>query len=128
MKGGALQAILLHPLGGAREHVLAVVIEAQHERPVHLDAVVMQHANAAGVVGGLRRLLAGVGEVLVGERLEADEHAGAARQRHVADQLGSSVTSIDTAALQIFSSGRSARTERGRYSRREPRLLSTNTA
>ncbi len=42
--------------------------------------------------------------------------------------VGSSVTSIVTAALQIFSSGRSARQSSRKYSGREPRLLSTNTA
>ncbi len=40
------------------------------------------------VVGRPRGLLAGVGEVLVRERLEADEDPRAARQRHLADHRG----------------------------------------
>ena len=71
---------------GPLEDVGPVVVEAEHEAAVHLDAVVVQQLDAAGVVVGARRLLAGVGEVVVGERLEADEHAGAAGQRHLADQ------------------------------------------
>ena len=68
--------------------VFAVVIEAEDERSVHLNAVVVQDAHAARVVGGLRRLFVRVGEVVVGERFEADEDAGASGQRHVADQAG----------------------------------------
>ncbi len=48
----------------------------------------MQDAYAARVVGSLRRFLMRVGEVVVGKRFEADEHAGASGQRHVADQAG----------------------------------------
>jgi hypothetical protein len=31
MEGGALKAILFDPLGGAREDIFAIVIEAQYE-------------------------------------------------------------------------------------------------
>src|ERR1700681_273992 len=86
MKRGALQTVFLHPLGSAREDVLAVVIETQHERTIDLDSVVVQNPNAAGVLGRFRSFLAGVGQILVGERLETHKYAGAASQGHGSNQ------------------------------------------
>ena len=86
VKRRALQAVLFDPLGRPREDIFPVVIEAEDKRAVHLDAVVVQHADAARVVGGLRRLLVGVGEILVGKRLKSDEDSRTSRQRHVANQ------------------------------------------
>ena len=88
----------------------------------------MQHADAAGIIGGLRGPLPRIGEVLIGERLESYEYARASGERHGTDQGGSSVTSIETAALQILYSGRSASHSARRYSRLDPRLLSMKTA
>ena len=82
VKRCALQAVLLDPFGGAGENVFPVVIESQHERTIHLDAVIVQHAHAARIVGGLRSFLPGVGQILIGERLEPHEYAGASGQRH----------------------------------------------
>ena len=68
------------------EHVLAVVVEAQDEAAVDLDTVVVQHRHPPRIIGRARGLLARLGQILVGQRLEADEDARAACQRHVADQ------------------------------------------
>ena len=86
VKRGALQAILFDPLRSLGEHVFMVVVEAKHERPVDLDAVIVEQADAAGVVGGLGSLLFCGGEIVVGERFEADEYAHASCQRHLADE------------------------------------------
>src|SRR5579864_8819906 len=83
---GALQAVFLDPLGGANEHVFAVVIESQHEGSVDLNSIVMKHADAPRVVGSLWCLLMRISKVVIRERLESDEHAGAACQRHVPDE------------------------------------------
>ncbi len=64
----------------------SVVIESEHERSVYLNAIVVQHAHAARVVGCLRGLLVGVGEVVIGQRFEADENACASGERHVPDE------------------------------------------
>src|ERR1700674_3078489 len=79
VRGGALQAIPFDPFGSARENVFAIVIEAEDERSVHLNAIVVQNAHAPRVVAGLRRLLVRVGEIVVGERFEADEDPSASR-------------------------------------------------
>ncbi len=79
----ALEPVRLDPRDGPVEDVGAVVVEAEDEAAVHLDAVVVEDPDAPRVVGGGRRLLPGVGEVRVGERLEADEDARAAGERHL---------------------------------------------
>ena len=48
----------------------------------------MQNAHSASIVGSLGRLLVGVREVIVGERFESDEDAGAPGQGHVANEAG----------------------------------------
>src|SRR5207253_5410563 len=47
VKCGTLQPVLFNPLRSAREYVFAVVIEAEDERAVHLNAIVMQDSHAA---------------------------------------------------------------------------------
>src|SRR5271157_5787664 len=84
----AFEAVLFNPLGGAGKNVLAVMVKAENERPVHLDAVVVQDAHPTRVVGGLWRFFMRVGEIVVGKRFEADEHAGASGQRHVPNEAG----------------------------------------
>lgn len=88
VKRGAFEAILFDPIGGAGEDVFRVVIEAEDEGAVDLNAVVMEEADAAGVFGRFRSFLFGVGEIFVGERFEADKYAGASRERHLADERG----------------------------------------
>ena len=91
------------------ENVFAVVIEAENERTIHLNAVVVQHADAPGVVGGLRRFFlasARLSSVSDSNPMKTPVQPASAMLRI---KLGSSVTSIVTAALQIFSSGRRAR-------------------
>ena len=39
MERGALEPVRFDPVDGALEHVRPVVIEAEHEAAVHLDAV-----------------------------------------------------------------------------------------
>ena len=48
--------------------------------------MIVQDAYATRIVRRLRRLLAGCGEIVVGERFESDENAGTACQGHVANQ------------------------------------------
>src|SRR5215469_7718945 len=86
MKGGALQTIPFDPLGGARENVLAIVIKAQNERSVYLNAVVMEDSHSPCVIGGLRGFLVRVGQVFVGEGFETDEDTGTASEGHIANQ------------------------------------------
>jgi len=80
MKGGALEARGIDPLGERREDVPPIAVEADDEAAVYLDAVVVEDADAAFVILGTRRALAGGDEVLVVEGLESDEHSGAAGQ------------------------------------------------
>ena len=108
VKRGALEAIFLDPISGSDEHVLAVVIETQHEGTVHLNSVVVQHSHPASVVRRLRYLLVRRSQVVVAERPGPNEDSGTARQRHVPNQSGFSVTSTVTAALQILLSGLNA--------------------
>src|ERR1700726_963619 len=77
VKGGAFQAVRFDPFRGAGEEGFAVVIESQNERSVDLDTIVVQDAPPPRVVAGLRRLFVRVGKIVVGERFEADEDAGA---------------------------------------------------
>ena len=87
-----------------------VVVEAEDEAAVHLDAVVVQERHAAGVVVGARASSCARRR---GSRRSSDSKPTntpvqpASAISRTSD--GSSVTSIVTAALQIFSSGRSAR-------------------
>ena len=67
MKGRAFQAVFLDPVGGPGENVVPVVIEPQNERAVHLDAVLMQHADPARIVAGLWCFLPCIGEILIRE-------------------------------------------------------------
>src|SRR5690606_37929798 len=94
MERRALEPVRLDPLDGLLEYLRPVVIEAEHEAPVYLNAVVVQDLHAARVVFRDRRALARVGEVVELERLEADEDARAPGQRHVADQ-GRIVRNVD---------------------------------
>ncbi len=88
VKSGALHPVRFDPLHECGERVLAVVIEAHHETAVYLNAVLVKEADAPGVILRARRAFAGVHEILVGERLEADKYAGAASQRHLPHQRG----------------------------------------
>ena len=109
VEGRALQALLLDPVARVcSKHVRAVVVEAEHEAAVHLDAVAVEELDAPRVVLGARALLArrraGCSSV---EALEADEDARCSRRAPSrARASGSSVTSSVTAALQIFSQRR----------------------
>ena len=86
VKRRALEAILLDPLGGSRKHVLPVMIESQDERAIHLNAIVVQHADAPRIVARLRCLLPCIGEILIRERLEPHEHARTSGEGHRTDQ------------------------------------------
>src|SRR6185436_1042649 len=77
MERRALEPVLLDPLDGLLEDARIVVIEAEHEAAVHLNAVVVQDRDAARVVVGDRRALAGVLNVADVQRLETDEDARA---------------------------------------------------
>lgn len=66
------------PINKLTERFGTVVIEAQHKAAINLDAVVMKDLHPAGVVSNSRRFLPGRLEDLVVERLEVDEHTGAA--------------------------------------------------
>ncbi len=111
-----------------RSKTSRVVVEAEHEAAVDLDAVVVQERDAPRVVVGCRRVLARVGEVVVGERLEPDEHARAAGQRHLADQRRV-VGHVDRDGGAPDLPQRPERlAERAQVVGPEPRLLSTKTA
>lgn len=86
VEGSAFETIGFDPVGGASEDVFVVVVEAEDEGAVHLNAVVVKQAYAAGVVGGFGSFFAGFGEILVGERFQADEDAGASGESHGANQ------------------------------------------
>jgi hypothetical protein len=86
MERGAFEAIGLDPLHGPRKHVRPVVIEAEHEAAVHLNSVAMQERDPARVVLRRRCALLGVAQIAGIQRLETNEHAGAAGQRHLSNQ------------------------------------------
>ncbi len=54
MEGSALEPVFFDPLRCPPEHVFPVVIEAEHERAVHLDAIFMQQMDAPRIIAGLR--------------------------------------------------------------------------
>ena len=85
VEGGGFQPVGLDPFERVRKDVGAIVVEAEEEAAIHLDAVGVEEAHAAGVVLGRRRALARVGQVPVAERLQTDENARAAGQSHLAD-------------------------------------------
>src|SRR5207253_797252 len=62
VEGGAFQAVGLDPLRRRGEDAPVVVVEAEHEAAVDLDAVVVQDAHAPGVVLGARGALSRVPE------------------------------------------------------------------
>ncbi len=78
----------LDPLDRQVEDVRPVVVEAEHEAAVDLDAVVVEQGDPARVLPGRRRPLAGLPEVRGVQRLETDEHPGAPRPGHLPDQRG----------------------------------------
>src|SRR5258706_16235320 len=84
VKRRAFQTVLLDPFGRPGEDVLPVVIESQYERTIHLDAVVVQHADPARIVGSLRRFLPCLREVLIRERFESPESARTSGSRPLA--------------------------------------------
>ena len=86
MERGALQPGRLDPGDRPLEDVAPIVVEAQHEAAVDLDAVVVQDRHPPRVVLRARGLLVRLDEVLARQRLEPDEDPRAARQRHLADQ------------------------------------------
>src|SRR5262249_21976997 len=88
VKRGALEAVLFDPLDGGLEHARVVVIAAEDEAAVHLDAVVVEDRYAPRVVVGCGRALARVLEIARVQRFEADKDAHAAGQRHLAHQSG----------------------------------------
>ena len=85
VEGGALEAVFFDPLSGGGEDVFAVVVESKNERTIHLNAVVVQQANATGILGSLGSFLAGIGEILIGKGFETDEDTGAAGKGHGTD-------------------------------------------
>ncbi len=86
VKRCAFEAVGFDPVDGAGKDVFPIMVQAQHEAAVDLDAVVVKEAHAAGIVLRWRRALAGIDQVLIVKRLEPDEHACATGQRHVAHQ------------------------------------------
>ena len=63
-----------------------VVIEAENERSVHLNSVVMHDAHSAGVVGSLWSLFVRVSQIVIRERFEADKYSGASSEGHIANE------------------------------------------
>src|SRR5579862_3674684 len=61
VEGRTLQAILFDPLRRAREDIFPVMVEAENKRAVYLNSDVVQHADAASVIGGTGRLFVGAG-------------------------------------------------------------------
>ena len=88
VKSCTLQTVLFNPFRGARKNIFAIVIEAQYERAIHLDAAIVQHAHPAGIVRGLGRLFVRLGQVVVAERFEPNKNACASCQCHVANEAG----------------------------------------
>ena len=82
----ALQALGLDPVHEFRETIRVIVVEAQYEAAVDLDAVVVQQGDALCVFLRPRRFLARVREVGPAEGFEAHEDAGATGQGHFAHQ------------------------------------------
>src|SRR6185437_1542079 len=86
VEGCALEPVRLDPLDRLLEHVGLIVIEAEHEATVHLNAMAVQDFDPAGIVLGSRSTLAGGGQVTPMQRLEPDEYAGATREGYLAHQ------------------------------------------
>src|SRR5262245_3759410 len=88
MKRGALEPILLDPFSSAAEHIGAIMVEAQDKAAVDLDAVLVKYFHAARVLIGAWTFFLCRHDVLVLQRFESDENAGAPRERHLANQAG----------------------------------------
>ena len=86
VKRGAVEPVGLDPLRHGHERVSPVAVEAHDEAAVHLDAVLVEDADATAVVLRSRRALPRVHQVLVRQRLEPDEHPGASGGRHLPDK------------------------------------------
>src|SRR5262245_512256 len=87
MKGRTFQPILFNPFCRRCKDVWTVMVETKNEAAIHLDAMIVEHSNTPGVIGRAGRPFFGVAEILSGERLKSDEHAGAAAERHLADEI-----------------------------------------
>src|SRR5438067_1645130 len=71
VEGSAFEPIGFDPLDGGLENILAVVIEAEDEAAVYLNAVIVKDADAAGIILGARSALMRIGEILVLQRFKA---------------------------------------------------------
>src|SRR5258708_8109524 len=88
VKGRAFEAVLFNQFRSASKNGFSVVVEPQNKRAIYLDTVVVKQADTPGVIGSLRSLFSGVGEIVVGERFETHENATAAGGRHLANESG----------------------------------------
>src|ERR1700730_659403 len=86
VKGRALQPVRLDPLDSPFEDVRPIMIEAEHEASVYLNAITMKYGNAACVVLGDRCPLSRIGEVAAIQRFEPYEHTRATAERHLSYQ------------------------------------------
>src|SRR5207302_5835364 len=73
MEGRAFKTVFFDPLRGAGKDILTIVVEAQNKRPAYLNSVIVQETDTAGVVLRFRGLLSGIGEIVLGQALEAYE-------------------------------------------------------
>ncbi len=80
------RAIRFNPIHGVLEHVWPIVVEAEHETSVHLDAIAVEDVHSPSIVLGARCLLTSVIEILARQRLESNKDTRAARKRHRLDQ------------------------------------------
>ena len=88
VKGGALETVGFDPGNGAFENFGPIGIETENKAAVDLDAVIVQEADAAGVIFGARGAFARGVQVFIAKALEANENAGAARKSHGAHDFG----------------------------------------
>src|SRR5262245_26774159 len=58
VKRGALETVGFNPLSCPGKHIFAVFVEAEHKTTVHLNAVVVEDADAARVIVCPRSALA----------------------------------------------------------------------
>ena len=113
---------------GPREDVGPVVVEAEDEAAVHLDAVVVQDRAPAGRSPSVRGVFLPASTRFSSASDSKPTNTPVQPASAISRTSdGSSVTSIVTAALQIFSSGRSAGRAGAGTRGREPRLLSMKT-
>jgi hypothetical protein len=86
MKRRALETVRLDPVDGPLEHIRAIVIEAEHEAAIDLDAKAVQYGDPTGIVLWSWGFLARIVDVFFIQGFKSDKYAGTSRDGHVPDE------------------------------------------